>query len=217
MLLASTPAGIGLAVVAPNLIDLFYEPEFGDSVRPLQILALQIPITGMDTILVTALIASERLRKYLIVAAGAAVLNPILCIVLIQLSDRALGQRSDRRGHRHRPDRAGRHDVRDLPEHARGDGPRDRVLVPCAAPSPASAILPAALIDGDSVRRPRRAGRAWASSSSAVAAVRAAGRLDRHRAIRPRTGAGRWCRSPVGDEGGGGGAEAIRPGPVAAD
>lgn len=87
-LLASTPAAVGLAVVAPNLIELFYEPEFSGAARPLQILALQIPITGMDTILATALIASDRLRKYLFVAAGAAILNPFVCAALIQMSDR---------------------------------------------------------------------------------------------------------------------------------
>ena len=87
-LLASTPAAVGLAVVAPNLIELFYEPEFEGAVRPLQVLALQIPITGMDTILATALIASDRLRRYLWVAAGAAILNPFVCVALIQVADR---------------------------------------------------------------------------------------------------------------------------------
>ena len=82
-LLASIPAAVGLAVVAPNLIEALYEPEFDGSVRPLQILALQIPITGMDTILATALIASDRLRRYLWVAGGAAALNPIVCGLLI--------------------------------------------------------------------------------------------------------------------------------------
>ena len=86
-LLASTPAAVGLAVVAPNLIALFYPPGFGPSVRPLQILALQIPITGMDTVLATALIACNRLRRYLVVAGAAAALNPILCAILIQVAD----------------------------------------------------------------------------------------------------------------------------------
>ena len=86
-LLASTPAAVGLAVVAPNLIGLLYEPEFEPSVRPLQILALQIPITGMDTILATALIACNRLRRYLVVAGAAAAINPILCAILIQVAD----------------------------------------------------------------------------------------------------------------------------------
>ena len=87
-LLASIPAAVGLAVVAPNLIELFYEPEFGGATRPLQVLALQIPITGMDTILATALIAADRLRKYLVVAAGAAILNPFVCAALIKYADR---------------------------------------------------------------------------------------------------------------------------------
>jgi O-antigen/teichoic acid export membrane protein len=88
MLLAATPAAFGLAVVAPNLIGLFYSAEFDDAARPLQILALQIPITGLDTILATALIASNKLRKYLWVAGAAAVFNPVLCALLIEFADR---------------------------------------------------------------------------------------------------------------------------------
>jgi O-antigen/teichoic acid export membrane protein len=91
VLVASVPAGIGLAVVASDLIDLVYGAEFANSIRPLQILALQIPITAMDTILVTALIAAERLRKYLIVAAAAAVINPIICIMLVHATERSSG------------------------------------------------------------------------------------------------------------------------------
>ncbi|MET0143883.1 MAG: flippase [Ilumatobacteraceae bacterium] len=87
-LVASIPAAVGLAVVAPNLIHVLYEPEFDGSVRPLQVLALQIPITAMDTILATALIASDRLRKYLFVAAAAAVFNPVVCGLLIHMADR---------------------------------------------------------------------------------------------------------------------------------
>ena len=86
-LLASTPAAVGLAVVAPNLIALLYAARVRTSVRPLQILALQIPITSMDTILATALIACDRLRRYLIVAGAAAALNPILCAILIKVAD----------------------------------------------------------------------------------------------------------------------------------
>ncbi len=86
-LLASIPAAVGLAVIAPDLISWLYpNGEYDNSVRPLQILALQIPITSMDTVLATALIASDRLRKYLVVAGFAAALNPIMCIVLINVA-----------------------------------------------------------------------------------------------------------------------------------
>jgi O-antigen/teichoic acid export membrane protein len=87
-LLAAIPAAVGLAVIAPNLIEAMYDQEFDGTTRPLQILALQIPITGMDTILATALIASDRLRRYLWVAGFAAVANPLLCAFLITVADR---------------------------------------------------------------------------------------------------------------------------------
>ena len=45
---------------------------------PTQILALHIPIASMDTILATALITSNRLNRYLVVAGVAAVLNPLV-------------------------------------------------------------------------------------------------------------------------------------------
>ncbi len=88
VLVASVPAGVGLAVIAPDLIEVVYGAEFAGAVRPLQILALQIPITGLDTILVTALVASDRLRKYLVVAGVAAVLNPIACIAAVHVAER---------------------------------------------------------------------------------------------------------------------------------
>ena len=86
VLFASVPAAVGLAVVAPDLISYYPDGEFDGAIRPLQILALQIPITSMDTVLATALLASDRLRKYLIIAGVAAAINPIACIVLINLT-----------------------------------------------------------------------------------------------------------------------------------
>ena len=88
VLVVSVPAGIGLAVVAGDLLHLLYGSEFEESLRPLQILALQLPITCVDTILATALIAQDRLRKYLVVAGVTAALNPPLTIGLVVLTDR---------------------------------------------------------------------------------------------------------------------------------
>ena len=56
---------------------------------------------ALDTVLATALVASNRLNRYLIVAAVAAVMNPIACVIADQHHRRPLRQRCDRRGHRH--------------------------------------------------------------------------------------------------------------------
>ena len=128
-LLASTPAAVGLAVVAPNLIALFYPPAFGPSVRPLQILALQIPITGMDTVLATALIACNRLRRYLVVAGAAAALESDPVRDPDPSRRRSVGQRRHRGRHRDRVDGALRHVLRLVLERHRGDGSRDVRLV----------------------------------------------------------------------------------------
>ena len=45
----------------------------------------------MDTVLATALIASNRLKGYLVVAAIAAVLNPIACLIAINITDNRYG------------------------------------------------------------------------------------------------------------------------------
>jgi O-antigen/teichoic acid export membrane protein len=91
VLLAAIPASIGLIVVAEDLITLLYEPEYGPAIVLIQILAAQIPLAAMDTVLATALIASDRQGRYLWVSIAAAVFNPPACIVLISWSNDRYG------------------------------------------------------------------------------------------------------------------------------
>ncbi len=83
VMLAAVPASIGLAMVADDLVHLVYKPDQYGSISLIQILSVHIPLAAMDTVLATALIAADRQRRYLYVALGAAILNPILCVILI--------------------------------------------------------------------------------------------------------------------------------------
>jgi O-antigen/teichoic acid export membrane protein len=85
--LVAVPAAVGLGVIAKDLLGFFYEGEdFSNSVGLMQILAIHIPVAAVDTILAMSLIAVDRQRKYVFVAGCAAVLNPIACVVAINLT-----------------------------------------------------------------------------------------------------------------------------------
>ena len=130
VLLVSVPAALGLALVADDLIATIYDVQYEPTVPLIQILALQIPIAALDTILATALIASDRHHKYLWVAASAAVLHPVACVVLIHWAEPQLRQRRHRRGHRDVRHRALRDDGSNTPQVAGGAGQSgDRSIV----------------------------------------------------------------------------------------
>ena len=86
VLLVSVPAACGLLAVAGDLLDVVYNGEFEESVVPLQILSLHIPVAGLTTILATALVASDHIGKYLFVAGTAAVITPIVLFPAINAS-----------------------------------------------------------------------------------------------------------------------------------
>jgi O-antigen/teichoic acid export membrane protein len=86
VLFVSIPSAVGIAMVAPNLIAMFYDGNtYEPSIVLIQILAIHIPIAATDTILAMALIASDRQHRYVYVAGMAAVLNPLACIVAIPI------------------------------------------------------------------------------------------------------------------------------------
>lgn len=92
VLLVTIPAAVGIGLVADDLIRFLYrDGDYDRSIVLMQILALQMPITAMDTLLATALVASDRLSRYLWVSAGAALLNPLACIVTINLTQDRYG------------------------------------------------------------------------------------------------------------------------------
>jgi O-antigen/teichoic acid export membrane protein len=84
VLFVAIPSAVGIAMVAGDLIAMFYNGDTYDpSIVLIQILAIHIPMATMDTILAMALIASDRQHRYIYVAGLAAVLNPIACVFAI--------------------------------------------------------------------------------------------------------------------------------------
>ena len=76
VLFVTIPASFGLIFVADDLIRLIYNQDFDSSIVLIRILAIGIPIIAIDTVLATALIAADRVKGYLAVAAIAACLQP---------------------------------------------------------------------------------------------------------------------------------------------
>ena len=97
VLLAAVPAAIGLAMVADDLIPAALQAASTTIDLLIQILAVQIPLAAMDTILAMALIAATG-SAGTSACPGAAILNPIACVVLIHWADgRTATARSARR------------------------------------------------------------------------------------------------------------------------
>lgn len=90
--LVSAPCAFLLAGVADDLVAFIYpRGDFDDAVPALQILALQIPIAAVDTVLATALVASNRFRRYIFVALAASILTPIALWFAIDATSGARG------------------------------------------------------------------------------------------------------------------------------
>jgi O-antigen/teichoic acid export membrane protein len=91
VLFVTIPASFGLIFVADDLIRLIYNQDFDSSIVLIRILGIGVPIIAIDTVLATALIAADRVKGYLAVAAIAACFNPILSAVAIQITDSRYG------------------------------------------------------------------------------------------------------------------------------
>jgi O-antigen/teichoic acid export membrane protein len=81
------PASIGLIFVAQDLLTLLYQSKYDNSVVLMQILSIHIPIAALDSILATALIASNRQNRYVVVAGVAAAFNPPLVYLAVRITD----------------------------------------------------------------------------------------------------------------------------------
>jgi O-antigen/teichoic acid export membrane protein len=92
VLLLTVPIAFGSIVLAGPLIDFLGYPEpFVNSVPLIMILALHIPIVGVDMIIGSALNALDRQRQWALTGAAAAVLNPSVNLLLIPVFERATG------------------------------------------------------------------------------------------------------------------------------
>jgi O-antigen/teichoic acid export membrane protein len=86
------PIAAGIALVANDVVALLHYPSsFSHAVPLMRILALHIPIVGVDMVLGIVLIASDRQKQWVIVGCLAAVLNPLLNLVAIPMSIRMFG------------------------------------------------------------------------------------------------------------------------------
>jgi O-antigen/teichoic acid export membrane protein len=82
----ATPAAVGIALIASDFLHLLYGSEFSQSVPLMQILALHIPIVGLDVILGTVLITADKQRQWVYVGVVAAIFNPLLNLIAIPMS-----------------------------------------------------------------------------------------------------------------------------------
>jgi O-antigen/teichoic acid export membrane protein len=87
----ATPAAVGIALVADSFLGLLYGAQFHQAVPLIRLLALQIPIVGIDIVLASVVIAADRQRQWVAVSVAAAVFNPLANLVAIPLTERAFG------------------------------------------------------------------------------------------------------------------------------
>lgn len=83
----ATPAAAGIALIADDFIRLLYGEEFRESVPLMRILALHIPIVGLDVILGTVAVAADRQRRWVAFSVAAAIFNPLTNLFMIPLTD----------------------------------------------------------------------------------------------------------------------------------
>ncbi|HEX2036294.1 MAG TPA: flippase, partial [Chloroflexota bacterium] len=90
--LLGLPMAVGVMLLPDKLMDLFgYPDEFRDSVVPIVLLAPGLTLIGLDMVIGTVLNACDRQRQWAMTAVAAAVLNPLLNLVLIPYTQTAYG------------------------------------------------------------------------------------------------------------------------------
>ena len=91
VVVVATPAAIGIALVAAPFLTLLYGGQYDHAIPLLRILALHIPIVGLDIILGSVAMASDRQRQWVAVSAAATLFNPLMNLVAIPLTARMFG------------------------------------------------------------------------------------------------------------------------------
>lgn len=91
VLLFSIPMAVGIIVLCGPLLSFFrYPHEFQNSIPLIIILALHVPLVGVDLIVGTALNALDRQRAWALTGVAAAVLNPAVNMLFIPVFERYL-------------------------------------------------------------------------------------------------------------------------------
>lgn len=89
---ATAPMAAGVIIIAADVISLLHYPTgFAHTVPLIRILALHVPVVGLDTVLGAALMASDRQKSWVMVGCLAAMLNPLLNLIAIPITVEAFG------------------------------------------------------------------------------------------------------------------------------
>lgn len=83
VLIVSIPAATGIALVARDFITLVYGSDFEQAIPIMQVMAIAVPVVGLDVVLGTVVLAMDRQRQWMVVSAVAAVFNPLANLIAI--------------------------------------------------------------------------------------------------------------------------------------
>jgi O-antigen/teichoic acid export membrane protein len=87
-----TPMAVGIALTAPDILDLFHYPtSYHRAALLIRILAFHIPIVGLDMVLALALAAQGRQKSWLVVGGIASVFNPLVNLFAIPFTSHHFG------------------------------------------------------------------------------------------------------------------------------
>jgi O-antigen/teichoic acid export membrane protein len=92
ILVANVPIGIGMILLPDRLTGFFrYPADFSNCWPLIGLLALGMPLIGVDMIIGAALIATERQRAWTAVGIAAALLNPLVNLAAIPYTQARFG------------------------------------------------------------------------------------------------------------------------------
>ncbi len=91
VVIAGLPLGVGMACIANDLIPFLYGPDYANSVLPLVLLTLGLPLTYINIVANQVFIASGRPKTTAWLLAAASVCNIAFNVVLIPLTQERLG------------------------------------------------------------------------------------------------------------------------------
>jgi O-antigen/teichoic acid export membrane protein len=90
--ISGLPMALGIMLLPDKVIHLLHYPaDFSNSLIPIVLMAPHVPLVGIDMVIGTVLIVSERQRAWAITAVAAAILNPAVNLLAIPLTQRAFG------------------------------------------------------------------------------------------------------------------------------
>jgi O-antigen/teichoic acid export membrane protein len=90
--LATVPMAFGILMLPDKLIGVLgYPDEFANSIVPIMLLSLHVPLAGIDMVIGTVLITVDRQRQWAVTAVAAAIINPAANLVAIPVTDALFG------------------------------------------------------------------------------------------------------------------------------